>query len=196
MSLIAATCDAAAGRIQVVAGVIVDSSRVAIRRGKAVRDMNVAALQVTPVHYLFRPTDDAMVEHFRVMAEETGVPIIIYNVIPWNYLSVDLMLRIMDEVPGVITTLWLHAVHLIANAFWSIRLFGPRRPDLAREAQAQRPCGRLQCAVRRGNDGELPPQRLHRPLQLPRGDVDVLPLQLLRLQEGGHRLRGRRLRAR
>ena len=30
------------------------------------------------------------------------IPILIYNVIPWNYLSVDLMLRIMDEVPGVI----------------------------------------------------------------------------------------------
>lgn len=100
--LIAATCDAAAGRIPVVAGVIVDSTRDAIRRGKAVRDMNVAALQVTPVHYLFRPTDDAMVEHFRVMAEETGVPIIIYNVVPWTYLSPALLCRIFEEVPGVI----------------------------------------------------------------------------------------------
>lgn len=100
--LIAATCDAAAGRVPVVAGVIVDSTRDAIRRGKAVRDMGVAALQVTPVHYLFRPTDDAMVEHFRVMAEETGVPIIIYNVVPWTYLSPALLCRIFEEVPGVV----------------------------------------------------------------------------------------------
>ncbi len=36
-----------------------------------------------------------------------------------------------DEVPGAITTLRLHAVQLIANAFWSILFFGHRRPDLA-----------------------------------------------------------------
>jgi 4-hydroxy-tetrahydrodipicolinate synthase len=100
--LIAATCQAAAGRIPVVAGVIVDSTRDAVRRGKAVRDMGVAALQVTPVHYLFRPTDDAMVEHFRVMAAETGVPIIIYNVVPWTYLSPALLCRIFAEVTGVV----------------------------------------------------------------------------------------------
>ncbi len=100
--LIAATCEAAASRIPVIAGVIADSTRDAIRRGKAVRDMNVAALQVTPVHYLFRPTDDAMVDHFRAMAEENGLPIIIYNVVPWTYLSPALLCRIFEEVPGVI----------------------------------------------------------------------------------------------
>ena len=100
--LITATCEAAAGRVPVIAGIIVDSTRDAIKRGQAVRDLGVAALQVTPVHYLFRPTDDAMVEHFRVMAEETGVPIIIYNVVPWTYLSPALLCRIFEEVPGVI----------------------------------------------------------------------------------------------
>lgn len=101
-ALMAATSDAAAGRIPVIAGIITDSTRDAIKRGKAVREMNVAALQVTPVHYLFRPTDDAMVDHFRAMAEETGVPIIIYNVVPWTYLSPALLCRIFEEVPGVI----------------------------------------------------------------------------------------------
>lgn len=100
--LIAATCEACADRIPVIAGVIADSTRDAVHRGNAVRDMNVAALQVTPVHYLFRPTDDAMVDHFRVMAAETGLPIIIYNVVPWTYLSPALLCRIFEEVPGVI----------------------------------------------------------------------------------------------
>ena len=54
--LVAATVDAAKGRAPVIAGIIVDSTRDAIRRGKLVRDMNVAALQVTPVHYLFSRT--------------------------------------------------------------------------------------------------------------------------------------------
>jgi hypothetical protein len=30
--------------------------------------------KVTPVHYLFRPDDDAMVAHFRAMAEATAQP--------------------------------------------------------------------------------------------------------------------------
>ena len=100
--LVEITTDEAAGRLPVIAGIIVDSTREAIRRGKAVRDLGVAALQVTPVHYLFRPDDDAMVEHFRALAEETGQPVIIYNVVPWAYLSPDLLCRVMTEVPAVI----------------------------------------------------------------------------------------------
>ena len=100
--LIAATVEAAKGRIPIIAGIIVDSTRDAIRRGKLVRDINVAALQVTPVHYLFKPDDEAMVAHFRRMADETGMPIIIYNVVPWSYLSPALLTRIMNEVPLVV----------------------------------------------------------------------------------------------
>ena len=100
--LIAAAVEAANGRIPIIAGIIVDSTRDAIKRGLAVRDLGVAALQVTPVHYLFRPDDDAMQEHFRVMGEETGQPIIIYNVVPWSYLSPQLLCRIMREVPHVV----------------------------------------------------------------------------------------------
>jgi 4-hydroxy-tetrahydrodipicolinate synthase len=100
--LMAATVEAARGRIPVIAGIIVDSTRDAIRRGKLVRDLNIAALQVTPVHYLFKPDDEAMVAHFRSMADETGMPIIIYNVVPWSYLSPSLLTRIMNEIPLVI----------------------------------------------------------------------------------------------
>ena len=100
--LIAASTDAAAGQVPVIAGIITDSTREAVIRGKMIRDLKTAALQVTPVHYLFKPSDDAMVEHFRTLAGETGQKIIIYNVVPWTYLSPALLLRIMDEVPDVI----------------------------------------------------------------------------------------------
>ena len=100
--LVASTVEAAAGRVPVIAGIIVDSTRDAIRRARPLRDMKVAALQVTPVHYLFRPDDEAMLAHFRTVAEETGMPVIIYNVVPWSYLSPELLVRIMRAVPGVI----------------------------------------------------------------------------------------------
>lgn len=97
-----ATAHAVAGRVPFVAGLIVNSTKEAIDRTNLLSDIKVDALQVTPVHYLFKPGADATVQHFRQIWEETGIPIIIYNVIPWNYLSVDLMLRIMEEVPGVV----------------------------------------------------------------------------------------------
>ncbi len=100
--LVAIVAEAAAGQVPVIAGIIVDSTQGAIRRGTAVGALGVAALQVTPVHYLFRPDDEAMLGHFRAIAEATGLPIVVYNVVPWSYLSPELLCRIMCEVPGVI----------------------------------------------------------------------------------------------
>ncbi len=92
----------ARGRVPVITGIITDSTASAVERGLAVKDLGVAALQVTPVHYLFRPDDDAMLKHFDTLASRTGLPIIIYNVVPWTYLSPPLLARIIASVPGVI----------------------------------------------------------------------------------------------
>lgn len=92
----------ARGRVPVITGIITDSTASAIERGKAVRDLGVTALQVTPVHYLFRPDDDAMVRHFDALARGTGLPIVIYNVVPWTYLSPQLLARIIGSVDGVV----------------------------------------------------------------------------------------------
>lgn len=96
------TAEAVGGRVPLVAGIIANSTAEVAARGKSVRDLGVAALQITPPSYLFRPDDDAMVRHFRDIHAECNVPILIYNVAPWCYLSPDLLLRIMDEVPGVL----------------------------------------------------------------------------------------------
>ena len=90
------------GRVPVITGIITDSTKSAIERGKAVADLGPVALQVTPVHYLFRPDDDAMVRHFEALCEGTGLPVMIYNVVPWTYLSPELLARIIDEVEGVV----------------------------------------------------------------------------------------------
>ena len=98
----AVVADEAAGRVPIITGIIANSTAAVIDRGKAVRDLGVTALQVTPVHYLFRPDDDAMVRHFAEIAAATKLPVMIYNVVPWTYLSPELLTRIMDEVEGVI----------------------------------------------------------------------------------------------
>ncbi len=99
--LLAETVRAADGRVPVVAGIISNSTGETAARGRQVADLGVVALQVTPPSYLFRPDDDAMVDHFRRIHDACGLPILIYNVVQHCYLSPDLLLRIMEEVPGV-----------------------------------------------------------------------------------------------
>lgn len=207
--LLGIVTDEAAGAVPVIAGVIVDSTRDAIRRGKALGGLGVAALQVTPVHYLFRPDDDAMLAHFRTIAEATGLPIVIYNVVPWSYLSPALLCRILREVPGVIGVkqsagdLKLLADLLISAPAGS-RIFsavdallypsfalGAHGAIAAILAAAPRPCVELWDAVRRGDHATA--HGLHRRL-LPLWNAmvgDNLPAcakyaQILQGCPGGH----------
>jgi len=93
--------DAMPEDMPLIASAIVDSTHQAVRSIRAVEGLGVDAIQITPVHYLFRPDDEMMIEHFRIIHEETGMPLIIYNVVPWSYLSPELTVRVMEEVPGV-----------------------------------------------------------------------------------------------
>ena len=102
VSLMRKTSESLDNRVPLVAGIIANSTAEVIARGNSVKSLNVSALQITPPSYLFRPDDNAMVNHFREIHEECQIPILIYNVVPWCYLSPDLLLRIMDEVPGVL----------------------------------------------------------------------------------------------
>lgn len=95
-------CEEVNGAIPVVAGIIVNSTRDAIARAASIAHLPIAGLQVTPVHYVFKPDEDATYRHFKALSESTKFPVIIYNVVPWNYLSPALLVRIMKDMPGVI----------------------------------------------------------------------------------------------
>ncbi len=96
------TMEELGGEMPVVTGIICNSTRAAIERGRAVASLGIVALQVTPVHYLFRPDEDAMLRHFDKISQATGLPVIIYNVVPWSYLSPKSLVRILETVDGVI----------------------------------------------------------------------------------------------
>ncbi|AQA09609.1 dihydrodipicolinate synthase family protein [Streptomyces samsunensis] len=91
-----------AGQVPVIAGIIQDSTREVIRYGKAIAQTGVDALQVTPVHYLFQPDEERTIEYYRRVAEETGMPVVIYNVIPYALIPATTVARILNEVPNVI----------------------------------------------------------------------------------------------
>ncbi len=90
------------GAVPIVVGIIVNSTRQAITRAKLLRGVQVAALQVTPVHYLFQPDESGMYAFYEEIAAETGLPVIVYNVIPWSYASPALLTRLITGVPGVV----------------------------------------------------------------------------------------------
>jgi 4-hydroxy-tetrahydrodipicolinate synthase len=95
------TAEEVNGAVPIVAGIISNSTRDAISRAKAISHLPVAALQVTPVHYLFKPDEAATFRHFKTLTEAVDIPVIIYNVVPWNYCSPAQLIRLMSEVPGV-----------------------------------------------------------------------------------------------
>jgi 4-hydroxy-tetrahydrodipicolinate synthase len=100
--LIEAAAEELDGKLPLVAGIIANSTREATLRARDIEQYKVDALQITPVHYLFKPDEHATYSHFKALSESCKQPIIIYNVIPWNYLTPAQLLRIMNEIPGVL----------------------------------------------------------------------------------------------
>jgi 4-hydroxy-tetrahydrodipicolinate synthase len=91
----------AGGRVPVVAGIITNSTRDAAQKAKRMAACGVDALQITPVHYLFKPDENATYSHFATLGDATDLPILIYNVIAWNYISPALLVRMMHDIPNV-----------------------------------------------------------------------------------------------
>jgi Dihydrodipicolinate synthase/N-acetylneuraminate lyase len=52
---------------------------------------------VTPPHYLFNAGDEGNYLFYRRIYERTGMPIIVYNVVPWNVVSVNVLEKLAKE---------------------------------------------------------------------------------------------------
>lgn len=117
------------GRVPVIAGVIQNSTAQAIRYCLAAKEAGADVLQVTPVHYVFKPSWDEEVEHFRLIADAAGLPIILYNVVPWAQVPIEAISRIADEVP-LVTAIKQSGgnIHLLAQ---ELALFSDRFRILA-----------------------------------------------------------------
>lgn len=77
--LIERACEAAAGRIPIVAGTGSNSTAQTLELSKAVDRLDVAAfLVVTP--YYNKPTQEGMFRHFTAVADAVEHPVILYNV--------------------------------------------------------------------------------------------------------------------
>lgn len=71
--------DAAGGRVPVVAGTGSNNTREAVELTRHARDAGAqGALLISP--YYNKPTQEGLVAHYRVVAEETGLPLLVYNI--------------------------------------------------------------------------------------------------------------------
>ena len=90
------------GAVPVLAGIIRDSTADVIRYGLALKETGVDALQVTPVHYLFQPDEQRTIEYYQRITEGTGMPVIVYNVIPYALIPATTVYRIIQEIDLVV----------------------------------------------------------------------------------------------
>lgn len=97
-----ATVEEVAGRVPVIAGIIRDSTAEVIRYGQAIAQTGVDALQVTPVHYLFQPDENTTLDYYRRICAETGLPVLVYNVIPYALIPASTVVRLLEEIEDVI----------------------------------------------------------------------------------------------
>lgn len=86
----------ARGRVPVVGGMIPDTTDEAVALALAAQKAGVDALQVTPPHYLFQPDAEGFVEYYSRIRQATGLPVIVYNVIPWAQVSADVIGKLLD----------------------------------------------------------------------------------------------------
>ena len=102
LELIRVAVEHAKGRVPVIAGTGANSTREAIELTRHAKQVGAqATLQVAP--YYNKPTQEGMYQHFQAVAEEAGLPVILYNVPSRTVadLSGETVLR-LAKLPGII----------------------------------------------------------------------------------------------
>lgn len=111
-----------AGDVPVVAGIIRNSTAEVIAYGKALKDAGADALQITPVHYLFTSGESATLRYYEEIGDAVQLPIVVYNVIPWNTLGPATLLR-LDELEWVVAVKQSGGdIHKLADLLRAIRV--------------------------------------------------------------------------
>ncbi|MHB1315774.1 MAG: dihydrodipicolinate synthase family protein [Christensenellales bacterium] len=83
--------------IPIVAGVIRNSTRAAVKTALCAKEAGADALMITPVSYTaLVPDDEGNYNFYETISKQVGLPIIIYNVVPQNQISAPLFVRLLD----------------------------------------------------------------------------------------------------
>lgn len=93
-----------AGRVPVIVTTSHFSTRIAAQRARAAADAGAKMLMMMPPYHgaLLKADEQGMVEHFKIVAEACGIPIILQDApLAGVHMSVPFMVRLAREVPLV-----------------------------------------------------------------------------------------------
>jgi len=95
--------DEANGRVQVIAGATENSTREALRLGRALLDLGADALLIGPPYY-FKPSGEELFAHYSALAERLDGKILLYNVPKFTGINVpiDIIERLADEHSNIV----------------------------------------------------------------------------------------------
>ena len=100
--VVAATCEAAAGRVPVLAGVWGANRDELLAEAGHAAECGAAAVAVTAPVY-FRPGSDAIFEHFRGLAERSPIGVLVYDIPAFAVpIPVEVTVRLAAECPNVV----------------------------------------------------------------------------------------------
>ncbi|WP_067672889.1 dihydrodipicolinate synthase family protein [Nocardia miyunensis] len=91
-----------AGRVPVVTGIITTTTRDAVARGRAAKDVGAVGVMVTPPIYQ-APSFDGFVDFYDRIHRETELPVIIYNVLASASVTPEVTRKLAD-IDAVIAT--------------------------------------------------------------------------------------------
>lgn len=127
----------AAGRVPVIAGCGSNDTATAVAHMRFARDAGAAAALVVAPYYN-RPSQAGIIAHYRHLAEQNDLPIVVYN------------------VPGRTVTDILPATLAVLAAIPSVVAIKDASGDLARVAQARVDCGADFCQLSGNDDMAIP----------------------------------------
>ena len=116
------------GRLPVLGGVIADTSEEAVRLALAAKRGGAVGLQVPPPHFQYVTSTDVLATYYRAITDATGLPLIIYNVIPWAQVVIESLRKLCLENPLIIGVKQsgynIHALaELLANLRGTVKIF-------------------------------------------------------------------------
>lgn len=102
LTLLSAIVEVAAGRVPVITGVSEYDLRRAIRYGRAASDAGADGLMLLPP-MVYVPKTNELIHHFRSVAEQVGLPIMLYNNPPAYRSQIDSnVLKALVDVPNIV----------------------------------------------------------------------------------------------
>ena len=103
LKVVETALDEANGRVPVVAGATENSTRGALRLGRALLDLGADALLIGPPYY-FKPSSEELFAHYSTLAEGLDGKILLYNVPKFTGINIpiDVIERLAEEHSNVI----------------------------------------------------------------------------------------------